>query len=247
VDVDRDAASSTAMLIGRASVLLAQDPRTRHLVPAEAARLSALLVADQPGGPALLRRLGKGWYRRIAWVFERATVPGLFVHFALRKRAIEEAVRAALADGVRQVVVLGAGFVTLAARLHTKFPKVQFFELDHPATQAAKRRTLERVGLVGANLAFVPLDLRSTTPEVALRGAPGFLPDATSIVVVEGLLMYIQAEAVERTLLGLRQALGPGSQLALTFMARRPDGRIQFANQTWVATRWLHHRQEPFL
>ena len=45
--------------------------------------------------------------------------------------------------GVRQIVILGAGYDTRAARL----PRagVQFFEVDHPATQAAKCERLAKL------------------------------------------------------------------------------------------------------
>ena len=44
---------------------------------------------------------------------------------------------------IRQVVILGAGYDTRAARL----PRagVRFFEVDHPATQAAKRERLAQL------------------------------------------------------------------------------------------------------
>lgn len=243
----RRAASSTAALIARATVLLSHDERTTHLVPDEAARLSTLFLESLPGGATEVRRLRHGWYRGLAWAGERVTIPGLFVHFALRKRAIEELVRSHIAQGARQVIVLGAGFDTLASRLHRAFPEVRFFELDHPSTQALKRAALERSSPPDANLTLLPIDLRSTTPDVVLQAAPDFLQEAPSVVVIEGLLMYLPQEAVERTLRGLRQALGPNSTVVMTFMRQRPDGRIRFESQTWIASQWLGRRREPFL
>ena len=54
----------------------------------------------------------------------------------LRKRLIEEVVRASLTEGVEQVVIIGAGFDTLALRLCAGFPRTNFIEIDHPATQS---------------------------------------------------------------------------------------------------------------
>jgi O-methyltransferase involved in polyketide biosynthesis len=138
-----DRPSSTAALIAAATVFLARDARVSDLVPSGAAEwcarcleaLSTLKTVETLSHPALR------WAARLA---ERATVPGLLLHFMLRKRWIEEAVRSALAEGCEQVVVMGAGFDTLALRLSREFPRASFIEIDHPATQASKRRAAQR-------------------------------------------------------------------------------------------------------
>src|SRR6476646_7930242 len=111
-----DRPSSTAALIAAATVFLARDARVSDLVPAGAAEwcarcleaLSRLRAVQGLSHPALR------WAARLS---ERATVPGLLLHFMLRKRWIEEAVRASLDEGYEQVVIIGAGFDTLALRL----------------------------------------------------------------------------------------------------------------------------------
>ncbi len=145
-----DRPSSTATLIAAATVFLARDARVSDLVPSGAAEwcarclevLSRLKTVDTVSHPALR------WAARLA---ERASVPGLLLHFMLRKRWIEEAVRAALTEACGQVVVIGAGFDTLALRLSREFPRVSFIEIDHPATQKYKRLAGERGGAT-ANL-----------------------------------------------------------------------------------------------
>ena len=87
-----DRPSSTATLIAAATVFLAGDARVSDLVPSGAAEwcarcleaLSSLKTVETLSHPALR------WAARLA---ERATVPGLLLHFMLRKRWIEEAVR----------------------------------------------------------------------------------------------------------------------------------------------------------
>ena len=69
-------------------------------------------------------------------------LPGILLHYALRKRFIEESARAFLERGGQQLVVLGAGFDTLAARIAEERPGVVCVEVDHPATQETKRRVL---------------------------------------------------------------------------------------------------------
>ena len=43
-------------------------------------------------------------------------------------------------EGAKQVVILGAGFDTLAWRLSEKFESIRFIEVDHPATSKEKKR-----------------------------------------------------------------------------------------------------------
>src|SRR6266850_2654189 len=183
-----DRPSSTATLIAAATVFLARDARVSDLVPSGAAAwcalcleaLSSLKTVETLSRPALR------WAARLA---ERATVPGLLLHFMLRKRWIEEAVRAALAEGCEQVVVMGAGFDTLALRLSREFPRASFIEIDHPATQKYKRRAAERAG-AAANLHFIAADLARVRLQDALSGG-AYRAAARSVFIIEGLLMYL--------------------------------------------------------
>ena len=76
---------------------------------------------------------------------------------AVRSRYVEDQLADAVAQGVTQYVVLGAGLDTFAYR--NPFPALRVFEVDLPATQAWKRKMLDDAGIaMPANLAFVPLD-----------------------------------------------------------------------------------------
>jgi len=236
-----DRPSSTAVLIAAATVFLSRDARVSDLVPAGAAEvcedclraLSRLGLVRAVSHPALR------WAARLA---ERATVPGLPLHFMLRKRWIEETVRAALAGGCAQLLVVGAGFDTLAPRLAREFPRARFFEIDHPATQAWKRRAL---GDAGENLSFVAADLSRVGLEAALAGS-GFDPSKRSAFVVEGLLMYLDDAEIERVFGALRGLLAEGSRLVFTVMEPTPDGRFAFHNASFLVRRLLARWSEPF-
>src|SRR5437763_15994596 len=96
--------------------------------------------------------------------------------FVMRSRFAEDELAGAVARGVRQYVVLGAGFDTFAYR--NPFPELRVFEVDHPATQATKRQRLGASGIdIPSSLTFVPIDFTMTRLDDALRGA-GF--DATT-------------------------------------------------------------------
>ena len=81
---------------------------------------------------------------------------------AARSRYAEDCLDAAVARGVRQIVVLGAGFDTFALRNPHAHLGVQVFEVDHPATQAWKRQRLLDLGFAPPRLiAFVAVDFET--------------------------------------------------------------------------------------
>jgi methyltransferase (TIGR00027 family) len=76
---------------------------------------------------------------------------------ARRTAFFDRASLAALKRGVRQIVILGAGYDGRALRFAT--PGVTWFEVDHPATQSDKRARLAALGAPTHGIAFVPIDL----------------------------------------------------------------------------------------
>jgi methyltransferase (TIGR00027 family) len=239
--VRADRPSSTAVLIAAATVFLARDPRLARLVPASAAELCArCLEAASPRHHGLVRlasRRGLRWAARLA---ERAAIPGLLAHFMLRKRWIEQAARAALADGIGQLVVVGGGFDTLAARLAPEFPRVKFIELDHPATQRAKRAAFALAG----NLSFVPADLAATGLESVLKNSLEI--KKPSFFVIEGLLMYLTDAQIAELFEALGHLQPAGGRVVFTQMEPAPDGRSRFHNATPLVTGLLALWREPF-
>ena len=185
--------------------------------------------------------LRNGWARRLVFGAERALLAGIIAHYLARKRWIEIQVREALRLGIRQVVVLGAGFDTLAGRLAPEFPEVLFLELDHPATQAVKRKMPE----IAPNLRFLHVDL--TTQSLPADACPDFSKNRPSIIIAEGLTMYLTANRVAALLENAAQLAGPGGQVIFTFMEQAAGGSIAFHGEHPLVARWLKSRREPFL
>jgi len=76
-----------------------------------------------------------------------------------RARYTEDSLEDAVRQGVRQYVILGAGLDTFAFRRPDMLGRRQVFEVDHPATQALKRRRLAELGWeIPVELHFVPVD-----------------------------------------------------------------------------------------
>ncbi len=234
--------SSTARLIARSTLLAARDHERHRLVPAGAvAPLTAMLAADgpapwfnlalhHPAAGALLRRL------------EHTVLPGIMTHYLARKRWLESTATTALATGCSQVVVLGAGFDSLAWRLHRDRPEVRFFELDHPATQAAKRAALR----VESNFTFLAADLAAVLPGQVLRACPAFSPAQPTLFLAEGLLMYFPESRVAALLRDLAGLTLPMATVLFSFMVAGSDGSISFQGEHAAVGWWLRRQSEPF-
>lgn len=141
---------------------------------------------------------------------------GLRLFVALRSRFAEEAAREAIRRGVRQVVVLGAGLDTFAHRVAPE-PGLVVFEVDHPATQAEKRRRLAAAGVAEpAHVVYVGCDFETQGLSEALAVA-GFHPHEDSFVFWLGVTPYLTPAAVFATLAAVA-ALPGGAEIVFDYV-----------------------------
>jgi methyltransferase (TIGR00027 family) len=244
--VQNDQASRTALLIAASLVLLHRNPKYSGLVSGTAADLCAqILDAHSAQTRLFLKILRQDWFRPIAKSIERITIRGILLHYVLRKKCIAGLVRSALINGATQVVIIGAGFDPLSFELHQEFPSVQFWEIDHPATQRHKVRTLYKID--AERLHFVAMDLSATTFDNEALIKNSFDPTQRTIWIAEGLLMYLTLDVVSALVRTLKSLSAPGNQFVFTFMERQSDGRIRFDSQSKLVDWWLCRRGEPFL
>lgn len=118
--------------------------------------------------------------------------------FAARSRFAEDELASAYANGVRQYVVLGAGYDTFAYR--NPLEGLRVFEVDHPATQTAKRARLAAAGIdVPPSMVFVPVDFATASLRESLDAA-GFDGGAAAFCSWLGVVPYLEREAIETTL-----------------------------------------------
>ena len=239
--------SATACVVAKNIALVSATPRLCFLVGPETAELTGLLIqAYSRRGAGFLRRAQYRWYQFLFRGYERCTIPGLALHQAVRKRHIERVVRASLAEGFEQVVVLGGGLDTLALRLHKEFPGVNFLELDHPATQRLKRELVESRRLAGPNLKLTPIDFAKQPLKDFLAACPDYLPRRRTIFLSEGVLMYLTLEEIEPLFSVIRQQECPSVRFIFTFMELDGRRRPAFRNSTWFVRLWLRLKKEPF-
>jgi methyltransferase (TIGR00027 family) len=137
-----------------------------------------------------------------------ALVPSMELGVALRTAWLDRRVRAFEGD---QVVLLGAGLDTRAARLSRS--GLAFFEVDHPSAQAHKRAKLERLASYPQSAAeMVPCDLEAEDFGSPLL-ASGFRRDRPTLVVWEGVTAYLSEQSVRATVRRLSALLEAESVL----------------------------------
>jgi methyltransferase (TIGR00027 family) len=141
--------------------------------------------------------------------------PGLIFWVAVRTRFLDELVASAVSDGVRQVVLLGAGLDARAVRLDLP-DDVTFFEIDRSSVHGLKSRLLKQAGLTARyERHAVVADLASSDWLAALR-VQGWKSDAPTCWIAEGLLIYLKQEPRDALLRQLAKASAPGSRLGIT-------------------------------
>jgi methyltransferase (TIGR00027 family) len=242
-----DKPSATAYLIASSTFFLSRDPALGQLVPERSAKLSERFVHTRPRFARLFdAAINSKILRPLAALLERATIPGIKLHYALRKRYLEEIARDALRDGLRQVVVIGAGFDTLALRLHEAFSETNFLEIDHPATQRIKKLVVENNRSSKQNLQFISLDLAHGNLETSLLSSPDYHSELDTLFIAEGLLMYLAPAEIDRIFQFIRRHSGSKSRFAFTFMETQSDGRIGFRQSSRAVDAWLRLRGERF-
>ncbi|MDQ3820211.1 MAG: SAM-dependent methyltransferase [Acidobacteriota bacterium] len=239
-----DKPSATAYLIARSTYLLARDPALGYLVPEQSAELSRLFTQAQCGFRRSLDAITN--LAPLAYALETLTIPGLRLHYALRKRYLEETARASLRKGARQLVVIGAGFDTLALRLSREFAETLFFEIDHPATQGEKKRVIETHRMTRDNLHFAALDVTRGNLAESLLALKSYDPRLPTLFIAEGLLMYLTLAEVDQIFRFIREHSGAKSRFAFTFVETQEGGRIGFRKSSRAVDAWLRLRDESF-
>jgi methyltransferase (TIGR00027 family) len=199
VDVT-SSASKTALMVCAYRARASQWPKPLFVDPWSAAIAGA-------EGEAIAKRLD-------------AVFPPMETWLALRVAYLDKLVGLAV-DRLshRQIVILGAGYDTRAARL----PRagVQFFEVDHPATQAAKRERLAGIANYPVdNARYVTCNFEREDPIERLV-ANGFAVGEPALVIWEGVVMYLTEPAIRATATRLATGLDPRSLVAFDFVGKK--------------------------
>ena len=136
-----------------------------------------------------------------------------------RTHFFDEQLLIALHEGIRQIVICGAGYDDRAIRFRS--PGVRYFELDHPLTQGDKAERLRTMQTDTTNLLMIPIDFTDRDVSARLVGAghDGSIP---TLFLCEGLLVYFDRTTGDALVSGLRSRAAPGSTLVASLATHTP-------------------------
>jgi methyltransferase (TIGR00027 family) len=216
-----DEESQTAVLVcsgraaahGRTPVAAFADPTAEILLPPDALdRVRAYRAGEPvPGGAAALEQ---SLLRTTAALMVPRTV------------AVDDAIRAAPPP---QLVVLGAGLDGRAWRL-PELSGTVVYEVDHPASQLAKRSRAAELTPAARDIRFVPVDFAADDLAASLAAA-GHTPELPTAWLWEGVVPYLTRAQLEATLGVVAGRSAAGSRLVVVYTAPslgRLAGRLLF-------------------
>jgi methyltransferase (TIGR00027 family) len=128
----------------------------------------------------------------------------------LRTRYLDDRLDEQLANGCKQVVILGAGLDTRAQR--KRMPGVAYFEIDDARTLAFKQARLAQNN-IPADVTFIPGNYVAEGA-LGLLERNGFKRDLPSFFIWEGNTMYLTRDAVVAILRELKDGV---PSLAISF------------------------------
>jgi methyltransferase (TIGR00027 family) len=238
--------SKTAYKVALNIITLGAKPGMDKILPSGIVEATErLLVASGAVGPKTVK-----WSRTntMVSVYEAFDwmLPGQFVAFAHRKAFCERQVRDGIRSGATQVLVLGAGYDTLGWRLSLEFPKINFFEIDHPGTGLLKAKGIKEMGR-RENLILIAEDLGEQKLQDVLQANSLWDLDGPAVIIAEGLIMYLPPEAVRELFFLCALVTGADSRIAFSYIPEGRDGRPYVGKWTGLML-WLQKSVgEPWL
>lgn len=172
------------------------DPYARALIPGGISYSLSKLV------------INSGLYDRMA--------PGATSFVVGRERYIDDFLKSCLAEGLDQVVILGAGFDTRAYRI-AGIEQAHVFEVDHPATQQVKLKRLKKViDPLPDHVTFVAVDFETQTLAERLP-ANGYDEQGKTLFIWQGVVYFLTTEGVDSTLAFIANHSGLGSTVIFDY------------------------------
>ncbi|MDD4588475.1 MAG: SAM-dependent methyltransferase [Heliobacteriaceae bacterium] len=152
----------------------------------------------------------------IAWTLQTIT-PGPSMTLG-RSRYTEDSLDEAVGQGVKQYVILGAGFDTFVFRRPEMLEKLQVYEVDHPVTQGFKCSRLANAGWEQpAQLHFVPVDFEQESLAEALTRS-SYNSQALSFFSWLGVTYYLTRDTVSSLLRNIASIAPTGSTVIFDYL-----------------------------
>jgi methyltransferase (TIGR00027 family) len=173
---------------------------------------------------------------------------GMPTFVVARTRYIDDFLKAQIEYGVKQLVILGAGYDSRAYRFDRLQQKgVKVFEVDHEYTQRLKVWTVRKaLGSFPQNVIYVHIDFAREKLEVNLP-QNGYKVNVKTLFIWEGVTAYLTADAVDRTLAFIASSSGEGSCIVFDYLFRSAlDGAVE-SREADILRRAAAQVREPLL
>ena len=237
-------ASATARLIAASLTCSRYSGIADGRVPHASLVLADAALRDAAMARVLRKALRLHMVRRALAALEAWALPGIQWHYVLRKQRLQQWAVQAHAHGYAQLLILGAGFDGLGLSC-AQCATFSVVELDHPATQASKRRALEQIGALPPNLRLHAIDLATGKLRDTLRSIE-LHRDVPTLVIAEGLLMYLPQRRCLTIAREVQAWFRGRLRLAFSVMQLDAQEHAGFAHASPAINRWLARRGEPF-
>lgn len=209
---------------------LCQDPYARYFV-------SDSLRGPPDLYPALAAQIAD-WDKKF---------PGVCDAIAVRTRFVDDCLEAALAGGLQQLIILGAGYDTRALRFDRLKKNVAVFELDHPATQKMKLHRCRHIrAAFPERMAFVPIHFEQENLGQKLFDH-GYDRTRKSFFIWEGMSYYLSAAAVDDILAFISRHAAQGSVIAFDYLPPTVVGGSSRLTEAAALGTALKHLGEAFV
>lgn len=238
--------SITALKVAFIIVMLGGDDYGRAKCPPGSitAQLQLLKACRLPFGRFPFWTVKNPVFAKISRWSASLTQPNLMEGVGIRKCFMEEHVRTCLNGGCKQVLIVGAGYDTLAWRLSQEYPDAQFWELDHPATSQVKQAGLQKL-YPPSNLHTIMADLTKTTLEQVMSQQSEYNVKARTVMVMEGLLYYLAETDVRQLFQSVANVVGPSSSVCFDFFGWK-NNRLDLGWTTPLLTFSIKFTGEPW-
>ncbi|MCC7550433.1 MAG: class I SAM-dependent methyltransferase [Methanobacterium sp.] len=172
--------------------------------------------------------------------------PGTQNSIVARVRYFDDYLQDSMAEGIKQLVILGAGYDTRAYRIEGLKEKVKVFEVDYPIIQKVKIEKIKEIfGSLPGHVVFINADVGSEELFKSLL-EQGYNPSERTLFIMEGLIYYIPPEGVENLLSSIVQNSGPGSRIIFDYFPQSMvDGTCELEVGNLIHER-VKQSGEPF-
>lgn len=164
----------------------------------------------------------------------------------LRSHYAEEHLLHAIAKGIQQYVIVGAGLDTSAIRIAQQFPHLKIFEVDHPDTQATKRQKLTKLGLSTQHIEFVAVNFERESIADALARS-SYQPHQAGFFSWLGTTHYLTQNATLSTLKSIAYFAKRGSEVVLDYSIPYDELNLKDRLSFFALSRLTHFMGEPII